>query len=44
MAANAHDTTGTHTPRIIVSWLVVGIPLIYGFSQTVKNAIHLFTG
>jgi hypothetical protein len=33
-----------HTPRIIVSWLIVATPLAYGFIQTLKNALHIFTG
>ncbi|WP_427891844.1 MFS transporter small subunit [Kribbella sp. GL6] len=35
---------GTHTPRIIVSWALVGIPLAYGIYEAVKASTQLFTG
>jgi hypothetical protein len=38
------NETGSQTPRIILAWLVVGIPLAYGLSQTIQNAMHIFTG
>lgn len=34
---------GTHTPRIIASWLVPGIPLAYGLFNTLKAAVQLFS-
>lgn len=36
--------TGTQTARLVVSWLVVGIPLIYGLYMTIKSVIPLFGG
>jgi hypothetical protein len=38
------NETVSHAPRIIASWLVVGLPLAYGLYQTVQNALHIFTG
>jgi hypothetical protein len=29
--------------RLIVLWLVVGIPLLWGVSKTLQNALKLFT-
>ncbi|WP_264158602.1 MFS transporter small subunit [Myceligenerans pegani] len=31
-------------PRLVLTWLVVGLPLIYGLSQTVRGVVPLFTG
>ena len=39
-----HNETISHAPRIILSWLIVGVPLAYGLSQTIQNAMHIFTG
>ncbi len=33
-----------YTPRLVASWLIVGIPLVYGIFQTVRNIIPLFGG
>jgi hypothetical protein len=35
---------GTKTPGIVIllAWLFVGVPLIWGVSQTFKNALNLF--
>ncbi|HWM01954.1 MAG TPA: hypothetical protein VNP92_06405 [Actinophytocola sp.] len=30
--------------RLVVSWLVVGIPLVYGLYQTIKSVLPLFGG
>lgn len=30
--------------RLIVSWLIVGIPLIYALYQTIKSILPLFGG
>ncbi|GGO86079.1 hypothetical protein GCM10011584_07570 [Nocardioides phosphati] len=38
------QSSANQTPRVIVSWAIVGIPLAYGFVQTLKNALHIFTG
>ncbi len=32
------------TARIAVAWALVGIPLAYGITETVRRAIPLFTG
>jgi hypothetical protein len=39
---NTEDTSGTHTPRIVVSWAIVTIPLAYGIFETLKKASQLF--
>lgn len=31
-------------PRLVLTWLVVGVPLVYGLSQTVRGVVPLFTG
>ncbi len=32
------------TPRLIVSWLIVGIPLAYGVFQTIRSILPLLGG
>lgn len=32
------------TARLVVSWLIVGIPLIYALYQTIKSILPLFGG
>ena len=32
------------TARIAVAWALVGIPLAYGITETVRRALPLFTG
>jgi len=34
----------TQTPRLMVSWLIVGIPLAYGVFQTIRSILPLFGG
>ncbi|GAB4083852.1 hypothetical protein GCM10028784_04820 [Myceligenerans cantabricum] len=34
----------SQAPRLVLTWLVVGIPLVYGLSQTVRGVVPLFTG
>lgn len=34
----------SHKGRIVVAWLVVGIPLAYGISMTLIRAAQLFIG
>jgi len=36
--------SGTQTARLVVSWLVVGIPLLYGLYMTIKSVLPLFGG
>lgn len=42
------DTTGTSarpgTARIVLAWLVVGLPLAFGVGATLLRATALFTG
>lgn len=35
---------GSKTPRLVASWLVVGLPLAYGIYQTVSRTLPLFGG
>lgn len=37
-------TSGAQTARLVVSWLVVGVPLIYGLYNTIKSVVPLFGG
>jgi len=32
------------TPRLVVSWLIVGLPLAYGIYQTISRTLPLFGG
>lgn len=34
--------TGTRTLRLILAWSFVGIPLLWGVLQTLRNALKLF--
>ncbi|RII20638.1 hypothetical protein DSC45_05375 [Streptomyces sp. YIM 130001] len=36
--------SGGQTPRIALSWLIVGVPLIYGVVQAIRSSLPLFTG
>ena len=38
------EQLGGQTARLVVSWLVVGIPLVYALYQTVKSVLPLFGG
>jgi len=35
---------GTQTVRLTISWLVVGIPIVYGLYMTIKSVLPLFGG
>lgn len=37
-------TSGTQTARLVISWLVVGIPIVYGLYMTIKSVLPLFGG
>ena len=38
-----NETTGrNHTPQLILAWLLVGIPLVWGVWKTLLNALQLF--
>ncbi len=30
--------------RLVAAWAIVGIPLAYGITETVRRAANLFTG
>jgi hypothetical protein len=30
--------------RLVISWLVVGIPIVYGLYQTIRSILPLFGG
>ncbi|MGB3439358.1 MAG: hypothetical protein WBA97_11465 [Actinophytocola sp.] len=32
------------TARLVISWLVVGIPIVYALYQTIKSILPLFGG
>jgi hypothetical protein len=34
----------SQSARLIVSWLVVGIPLVYALYQTIRSILPLFGG
>jgi len=44
--SNTHDARPPEdqTPRLTVSWLIVGIPLAYGVFQTIRSITPLFGG
>ena len=38
----AAATDSAMTAKLVVSWLFVGIPLLWGISKTLENAVKLF--
>jgi hypothetical protein len=38
----ARTTAGTRTLHLIVAWSFVGVPLLWGVLQTLRNALKLF--
>jgi hypothetical protein len=40
----APEPTPNQVPRLVVTWLVVTVPLVYGLFQTIKGVVPLFTG
>ncbi len=34
----------SQTPRLVASWLIVGVPLAYGIYQTISKTLPLFGG
>ncbi|MFC4857646.1 MFS transporter small subunit [Actinophytocola glycyrrhizae] len=36
--------TTDQTARLVISWLVVGIPIVYALYQTVRSILPLFGG
>ena len=41
-ANNSGTTAPRHIPTLIFSWIVVGVPLLWGVAQTIKRALALF--
>jgi hypothetical protein len=37
--ANANDS---NTVKLVLAWLLVGIPLLWGVIKTIQNALNLF--
>lgn len=42
--ADTSTATNTNPGLLAASWLVVGVPLVYGIYQTLLKASKLFTG
>ena len=38
--ANTND--GNNTIKLVLAWLLVGIPLLWGVIKTIQNALNLF--
>ena len=38
------EQTGGQTARLVTSWLIVGIPILYALYQTIKSVVTLFGG
>ncbi len=41
---DAAAAAGNQIPRLVVSWLIVGVPLAYGIYQTISKTLPLFGG
>lgn len=39
---SSHNPSGTRTLHLVLAWGFVGIPLIWGVLQTLRNAVKLF--
>lgn len=44
MARRDTTASGGYAPRLVMSWLIVGVPLVYGVLQAVKSSLPLFAG
>lgn len=45
MTSSDHrDSVPNQTPRLVMSWLIVGLPLAYGIYQTISKTLPLFGG
>lgn len=40
----AQTETSSQSTRLVISWLVVGIPTVYALYQTIKSILPLFGG
>ncbi|WP_269844624.1 MFS transporter small subunit [Actinophytocola xanthii] len=38
------SASGGQTARLVVSWVIVGVPLVYALYQTIKSILPLFGG
>ncbi|MFD0690656.1 MFS transporter small subunit [Actinomadura fibrosa] len=38
------EAAGSDVPRLVVSWLIVGVPLVYGVVETIRAILPLFGG
>ena len=43
-ANDGSAAVGSQTPRLVISWLIVGLPLAYGIFQTISKTLPLFGG
>jgi hypothetical protein len=41
-AMSSRNPSGTRTLQLILAWSFVGIPLLWGVLQTLRNAMKLF--
>jgi hypothetical protein len=44
MSDNPQQTGGQQTTRLVISWLLVAIVLVYALFQTIKSVLPLFGG
>lgn len=42
MARNVSMADAGNAPKLVVAWLFVGIPLLFGLYDTLRNALKLF--
>lgn len=42
MTRNENSASGGYLPRLILSWLIVGVLLVYGISQAIIASVPLF--
>ncbi|HEX3844884.1 MAG TPA: hypothetical protein VHV80_11010 [Steroidobacteraceae bacterium] len=40
--STSSSTSGTRTIHLVLAWAFVGIPLLWGVLQTLRNAMKLF--
>ena len=38
----ANETAANNTVKLVLAWLLVGIPLAWGVIKTIQNALALF--
>lgn len=42
--AGSGSASGSQTARLVISWLIVGVPLIYALAMTFTSVLPLFAG